>query len=91
MNEILSMNILWWILFGLIVGALANAVDPRPARGGVTGAIILGILGALVGGFLTSLVLGIGITGFNLTSLVIAVLGALLVLFLQRAFFRGNV
>lgn len=79
------MNILAWIVFGLIVGIIANYIDPRPAYGGILGAIVLGILGALVGGFLSSLVFGVGISGFNLPSLIIAVLGALLLLLIARA------
>lgn len=82
------MAILWWILFGLIVGIVANIIDPRPAKGGIATAIILGIAGALVGGFLGSLVLGIGITGFNLSSLALAIIGALLLLYVGRILTR---
>lgn len=79
------MNIIAWIAFGLIVGVVANMIDPRPAQGGVVGAVILGVLGALLGGFLGSLIFGVGITGFDLNSFIIAVLGALLLLFISRA------
>ena len=79
------MNILAWIIFGLVVGVIANYIDPRPAYGGIIGAIVLGILGALVGGFLSSLLFGIGITGFDISSLIIAVLGSLLLLLIARA------
>lgn len=79
------MNVLSWIVFGLIVGIVAHFLDPRDARGGVVGTVILGILGALVGGFLANLVLGISIRGFDFESFVVAVLGALLLLFIQRA------
>lgn len=83
------MNILAWIVFGLIVGWIANTVDPRPTQGGLLGTIILGILGALLGGFLGSIIFGISVTGFNLSSFILAVLGALLVLFIQRGFVRS--
>ncbi len=73
-----------WIIFGLVVGILANVIDPHPARGGILAAIVLGIAGAIVGGFLGSLILGIGISGFNLSSLAIALLGSLFLLFLGR-------
>ncbi len=79
------MNLLVWIIFGLIVGIIANAIDPAPSRGGIIGAVLLGIVGALVGGFLSSALIGVGISGFNLTSLVIAVLGSLLLLFVGKA------
>jgi len=83
------MNILSWILFGLIVGIVANAVDPSPNRGGVLGAILLGIAGALAGGFLANLVFGITVTGFNLTSFLVAIAGSLLLLILGRAMRRA--
>jgi uncharacterized membrane protein YeaQ/YmgE (transglycosylase-associated protein family) len=83
------MNIISWILFGLIVGIVANAIDPRPARGGIFNAMLLGVVGALIGGFLSDLVFGVGITGFNLTSFLIAVAGSLVLLFIGRAMRRA--
>ena len=83
------MNILGWILLGLVVGVIANALDPRPSKGGILGAIVLGIVGALVGGFLGSALLGVTVTGFNFGSVLIAVIGALLVLLVGRAFNRS--
>lgn len=80
------MNILSWILFGAAAGVLANVIDPSPARGGIIGAVVLGILGAVLGGLISNIVFGVGMSGFNLQSLVVATLGALLLLFLQRAF-----
>lgn len=79
------MNFLAWILFGMIVGVIANLIDPRSSEGGLLGAIVLGIVGALVGGFLGNLVFGVGITGFNFPSFAIAVLSSLLLLFVGRA------
>ena len=78
------MDITSWILFGLAAGLIANIIDPRPAEGGLLGAVILGVLGALVGGFLANSIFGVGVTGFNLTSFVLAVLGSLLLLFVGR-------
>lgn len=79
------MNLVSWLIFGLIVGIVANMIDPRPSSGGLLGAVVLGILGAIVGGFLGSWILGVGISGFNLSSFFIAVLGSLLVLFIERS------
>ena len=79
------MNLIAWLLFGLLVGLIANVLDPHPSEGGVFGAVVLGIVGALVGGFLSSLLFGVGITGFNLTSFAVAVLGSLTLLYLARA------
>ena len=83
------MNILSWILFGLIVGIVANAIDPAPNRGGILGSALLGIVGALVGGFLANLVFGINVTGFNLTSFLVAVAGSLILLFIGKAVRRA--
>jgi uncharacterized membrane protein YeaQ/YmgE (transglycosylase-associated protein family) len=83
------MNILSWALFGLIVGIVANAIDPEPANGGILGAILLGVAGALVGGFLANLLFGVNVTGFDLTSFIVAVAGSLVVLFGARALRRA--
>jgi uncharacterized membrane protein YeaQ/YmgE (transglycosylase-associated protein family) len=78
------MGILAWIVLGLVVGFLAKWIMPGPDPGGVVVTILIGIAGALVGGFLGSLV-GIGsVTGFDLGSLVVAVGGALLLLWGHR-------
>lgn len=78
------MGILAWLVLGLIVGIVAKAIMPGPDPGGVIVTILLGIAGAFVGGFIaTSLGLG-SFTGFNLGSMVVAVLGAILLLFVYR-------
>lgn len=80
------MSIFTWIIFGAVVGIIANVLDPKQQEGGLPAAVILGIVGATIGGFLGSVVLNTGITGFNFISLFIAVVGALLVLTVKRAF-----
>lgn len=79
------MTIIYWILFGLIAGAIANFIAPS-SKGGIVGSIVLGIIGAVVGGFLGQKFFGIGVTGFNLTSFVVAVAGSLLVIVVGRMF-----
>lgn len=79
------MNLFTWIVFGLVVGVIANLVDPQPSRGGMLGAIVLGVVGAVVGGFLANLLFGLTVTGFDFTSLAIATAGSLIVLLLGRA------
>lgn len=83
-----GMSIIAWLLFGLIVGIIANAIDPEKETGGTLGAIVLGIVGALVGGFLANLIFGTSMSGFNLTSFLIAVAGSLILLFAGRAIRR---
>lgn len=83
------MNIIAWIVFGLIVGLVAYYIDPASKKAGLVGTTILGILGALLGGFLGSLLFGVGITGFDLSSFIVAVIGALVLLFVGRTFTRG--
>jgi uncharacterized membrane protein YeaQ/YmgE (transglycosylase-associated protein family) len=83
------MGILAWILFGLIAGALAKFIMPGKDPGGFIITILLGIAGALVGGFIGT-ALGFGkVTGFDFGSFVIAVLGALLLLFIYRSMKKG--
>lgn len=82
------MNIIAWVVFGLIVGLIANVIDPSPSQGGLLGSIVLGIVGALVGGFLGDLIFGVGVSGFNIESFMLAVLGSLLILFIGRALTR---
>ncbi len=82
------MNVIFWIIFGLVVGVIANVIVPYPQEGGWLGTMVLGILGAILGGFLGNMVFGIGISGFNFPSLAVAVLGSLFLLFIGRAFGR---
>lgn len=78
------MGFIAWIVLGLIVGILAKWIMPDKDGGGFIVTVILGIIGALVGGYISAF-FGFGtVDGFNIGSLVIAVLGALLVLFIYR-------
>jgi uncharacterized membrane protein YeaQ/YmgE (transglycosylase-associated protein family) len=80
------MNLLIWIIVGAIAGWLADMVMKSGGRG-VLFSIILGIVGALVGGFLASALLGVAdpLSGFNITTLLIAFLGAVIVIAIVRA------
>ncbi len=80
------MGILSWLLFGLIVGALAKWLMPGKDPGGLFITILIGIAGAMVGGFLASLIGIGGVSGFNFGSIIVAVAGALLLLWLYRKF-----
>jgi uncharacterized membrane protein YeaQ/YmgE (transglycosylase-associated protein family) len=78
------MSILAWIVLGLIVGFLASAVM-RGGGYGLVGDVIIGVVGALVGGFIFSVLGGSGITGFNVYSLLVAFVGACILIALLRA------
>ena len=83
------MGIISWIVLGAIAGFLANMIVG--GREGLIGTIILGIVGAVVGGYIATTVLHKGdVSGVNIESIVIAVLGAILVLFVWRALPRNR-
>lgn len=84
------MGILSWIVFGLIAGALAKLLMPGPDPGGCLVTTIIGIAGAVVGGFVGTR-LGFGtVTGFDLGSFLIAILGSVILLAIYRAFQRSR-
>ena len=80
------MGILSWILVGLIAGWLADMVMKGRGRG-VLFSMLLGIVGALLGGFLAGSLFGVAdpLSGFNVTTLLIAFLGAVVLIFIVRA------
>ena len=80
---------LLWIVFGLIIGIVARWIVPGEAPGGIIGDIIVGILGAVIGGWVYGLFGHAGVTGFNLPSMVCALIGAIVLLWLLRAI-RGR-
>jgi uncharacterized membrane protein YeaQ/YmgE (transglycosylase-associated protein family) len=78
------MGIVLWIIFGALAGWIASMIMKTNARQGTIMDIVMGIVGAIVGGLLMGMVGQSGITGFNLYSLVVAVVGAVVVIFLGR-------
>lgn len=84
------MGIIGWIVFGLIAGVIAKLLMPGRDGGGFILTCILGIVGAVVGGWLATM-FGIGgsISGFNLHSFLVAVVGAIVVLVIFRLLRRG--
>src|SRR5690606_13574236 len=76
-----SMSIFVWIIIGLLAGLIARAIMPGEQPGGVIVTILLGIGGAFLGGWLGSAIVGKGLTGFSFWSLLLAVVGALILLF----------
>lgn len=82
------MEIVSWMLFGLIVGIVANTIDPHPESGGLPGALLLGVSGSLLGGFIANMVFGAPTNGISLYSFVIAITGSLTLLVLGRSLRR---
>jgi uncharacterized membrane protein YeaQ/YmgE (transglycosylase-associated protein family) len=83
------MGVLSWIVFGLIAGALAKLIMPGKDPGGCLVTMVIGILGALLGGFLGTEVFDFGeVTGFDVRSLLIAILGSIIILLIYRLVVR---
>ena len=83
------MNFLVFIIFGGIAGWVASVMMKTNARQGMIGDIILGVIGGVVGGWLFSFFGGAGVTGFNLYSLLVAVVGSMVVIWIGRMVSRG--
>jgi uncharacterized membrane protein YeaQ/YmgE (transglycosylase-associated protein family) len=78
------MGIIAWVVLGLVSGFIASMLVNKGGQG-ILGDIVLGIVGAVVGGWIMSAVTGAGITGFNLWSILVSVVGAVLVLIIYHA------
>ena len=78
------MSIIAWIILGLIAGFISSKVVDHSGQGTIID-IVLGIVGAFVGGFLFTTFGSAGVTGFNIWSLVVATLGAIVVLVVKHA------
>ena len=86
------MNIVAWIVLGLLAGAIAKAIYPGHQGGGILGTMLLGIIGAFVGGtlasFLTTGSLQFTATTLSIPGVAVAVLGAIIAVFLWNWFSR---
>jgi uncharacterized membrane protein YeaQ/YmgE (transglycosylase-associated protein family) len=79
-----DMSLLGWIFFGLLTGFIASRIVHQHGQGCLLN-IALGVIGAFVGGFLFTQMGGAGITGFNLYSMFVAIIGAIVVLLIYHA------
>lgn len=88
------MNIIAWVILGLLAGAIAKAIYPGTQGGGILSTIILGIVGAFVGGSLYSLfstgALQFTATSLSIPGLLIAVLGAIIAIYLWGLISRSR-
>ncbi|MGH3717452.1 MAG: GlsB/YeaQ/YmgE family stress response membrane protein [Pseudonocardiaceae bacterium] len=79
------MGFLGWIVLGLIAGAIAKLIMPGDDPGGIIVTMLIGIVGAVIGGFLGSRFFGIGLESFwNLRTWIIAIIGSLILLGIYR-------
>lgn len=85
------MGILGWIIVGIIAGVLAKAIMPGDQDAGILVTMALGIIGAVLGGWVMSLITGTGLTGFDLRTILVATVGALLVLWIYGMARRRSV
>ncbi len=83
------MSILAWIVLGLVSGFIASKIVNKSGEGLVLD-IVLGVVGAVVGGFIFNAVGASGVNGFNVWSLFVAVLGAIIVLAIKHALTGGR-
>jgi uncharacterized membrane protein YeaQ/YmgE (transglycosylase-associated protein family) len=84
------MSIIGWIVLGLVAGFIASKIVNKTGAGFIRD-IILGIVGALVGGYLFNAFGEAGVTGLNLWSMLVAVIGAIVVLVIYHAVARRTV
>ena len=80
------MSIIGWIILGLIAGFIASKIVNKTGQGFLLDAVL-----GIVGGFIFDALGGIGITGFNLYSMIVAIIGAIIVLWIYHAIFGRKV
>ena len=78
------MGLISWIIVGLIAGVLGKMILPGDDPGGFIVTILIGMAGAIVGGFIVGLLGGTGATGFNIWSILVATVGAIVLLAVYR-------
>jgi uncharacterized membrane protein YeaQ/YmgE (transglycosylase-associated protein family) len=88
------MNIIAWVILGLLAGAIAKAIYPGSQGGGILGTMILGIIGAFIGGSLHTLLqtgsLQLAASGLSIPGVFVAVLGAIIAIFLWGLISRSR-
>ena len=86
----MEIGVVSWIIIGLLAGVLGKLIMPGRDPGSFIITIVIGMIGALVGGFIVRLLGGEGVTGLNIWSILVATLGAIILLALYRAFAGGR-
>lgn len=78
------MDLIAWIILGAISGWIASLIVKTDSQQGLLGDILLGIIGAVVGGWIFNFFGGMGVTGLNIQSVIVAVIGAIVVVAVKR-------
>lgn len=78
-------SIVTWIILGGLAGWVASLITKTDGSQGILGNIVVGIVGGLLGGFIVGLFGGSGVTGFNLWSFIVALIGAIVLLVIWKA------
>jgi uncharacterized membrane protein YeaQ/YmgE (transglycosylase-associated protein family) len=84
------LDIVLWILFGALAGWIASKIMKTDAQMGAMANIVVGIIGAFIGGFVVRMLTGNEVDGFNIGSLLVAILGAVILLAIVKAVTRGR-
>ncbi|MBG6054156.1 putative membrane protein YeaQ/YmgE (transglycosylase-associated protein family) [Salinibacterium sp. CAN_S4] len=85
------MGIIGWIVLGLLAGAIAKAILPGSQGGGWIITLVLGVVGALLGGFIGSAIFGVGLEGFfDISTWLLAIGGSIVVLLIYGLVTRGS-
>ena len=82
-------NIIFWVLLGALAGWIASMIMGRDSSMGAGANIVVGIIGAVIGGLIMNALGGPGVTGFNIYSILVAIGGAIVLLFLVGLFRRA--
>jgi uncharacterized membrane protein YeaQ/YmgE (transglycosylase-associated protein family) len=91
MQKEMRMNIIGWIVLGGLAGWIASMIMGTNEKQGCITDIIVGIIGAIIGGFLWNFITRSSMqTGFNIPSIIIAVIGACILLAIKKAIFKGK-
>jgi uncharacterized membrane protein YeaQ/YmgE (transglycosylase-associated protein family) len=82
------MGIILWIIFGALVGWIASAI--MKTNESLIMNIVVGIVGAIIGGWIMSMLGSTGVTGFNIYSFLVAILGSIILIYIVRAFRKSS-
>lgn len=85
------MGLISWIVIGALAGWLGSIITGNNAKMGAGKNIIVGVIGAFIGGFVMNLIGGVGITGFNIWSLFVSFIGSVILLLIINAFSKNKI